>query len=74
MCGTKPLLPGNHRNSYLLFETFTKCNDSKSCYYVHDDVLQSLENNIDVIDRKFLLPGHYYLPNDADLGITEMAL
>lgn len=61
-------------NSYLLIETFAKCNDSKSCYYVRDNVVQSLENNIDVIDRKFLLSGHSYLPNDADLGIAEMAL
>ena len=37
-------------------------------------VVQSLENNIDIIDHKFLLSGHSYLPNDADFGIIEMAL
>ncbi|CAK9832620.1 hypothetical protein ANTRET_LOCUS9415, partial [Anthophora retusa] len=32
-------------------------------------VVQSLENNIEVIDHKFLLSGHSYRPNDADFGI-----
>lgn len=36
-------------------------------------VVQS-ENNIEIIDHKFLLSGHSYLPNDADFGIIEMAL
>ncbi|XP_072763725.1 uncharacterized protein [Anoplolepis gracilipes] len=35
-------------------------------------VTQSNENNIDIIDHKFLLSGHSYLPNDADFGIIEM--
>nr|XP_012148112.1 PREDICTED: uncharacterized protein LOC105663491 [Megachile rotundata] len=37
-------------------------------------VVQSLENNINIVDHKFLLSGHSYLPNDADFGIIEMAL
>ena len=37
-------------------------------------VVQSLENNIEIIDHKFLISGHSYLPNDADFGIIEMAL
>lgn len=37
-------------------------------------VVQSSESNIDIIDHKFLLSGHSYLPNDADFGIIEMAL
>jgi len=36
-------------------------------------VVQSLENNIEVIDHKFLLSEHSYRPNDADFGIIEMA-
>lgn len=36
-------------------------------------VVQS-ENSIEIIDHKFLLSGHSYLPNDADFGIIEMAL
>ena len=36
--------------------------------------VQSLENNTEVIDYKFLFCGHSYLPNDADFGIIEMAL
>ena len=59
-------------NSFLLFEIFTKCNNSKLCYYVHGNAVQSLENNIDIIDHKSLLSGHSYLPNDADFGITEI--
>ena len=34
-------------------------------------VVQSLDNNIDIIDHKFLLSGHSYLPNDADFGIKN---
>ena len=37
-------------------------------------VVQSSENNIEIIDHKFLLSGHSYLPNDADFGVIEMAL
>lgn len=37
-------------------------------------IVQSLENNIEVIDHTFLLSGHSYLPNDADFGILVMAL
>ena len=37
-------------------------------------VVQSLKNNIEVIDHKFLVSGLSYLPNDADFGILEMAL
>ena len=37
-------------------------------------VVQSSENNIEIIDHKFLLSGHLYLPNDADFGVIEMAL
>ena len=37
-------------------------------------VVQSLKNNIEVIDHKFLVSGLSYLPNDADFGIIEMAL
>jgi len=37
-------------------------------------VVQSLKNNIEVIDHKFLVSGHSYLPNNADFNIIEMAL
>lgn len=35
--------------------------------------IQSDETNIDVIDQKFLVPGHSYLPNDGDFGSVESA-
>ena len=36
-------------------------------------VVQSTENNSDIIDRKFLVFGHSFLPNDRDFGVIEMA-
>lgn len=37
-------------------------------------IVQSLENNIEIIDRKFLLSVNSYLPNNADSGIIEVIL
>lgn len=37
-------------------------------------IVQSAENNADIIDHKFLLSGHSFLPNDSDFGVIEMAL
>ena len=37
-------------------------------------IVQSSENNIEIIDHKFLISGHSYLLNDADFGVIEMAL
>ena len=31
-------------------------------------------NNADIIDHKFLLSGHSFLPNNSDIGVIEMAL
>nr|XP_022905846.1 uncharacterized protein LOC111417713 [Onthophagus taurus] len=35
--------------------------------------IQSDETNIEVIDQKFLVPGHSFLPNDSDFGSVELA-
>ena len=37
-------------------------------------IVQSGDNNLDVIDHKFLLSGHSFLPNDHDFGVVEMAI
>lgn len=37
-------------------------------------VVQSLENNIEVIDHKFLFSVLSYLPNNADSGIIQLIL
>lgn len=37
-------------------------------------IVQSDDNNINVIDHKFLLSGHSFLPNDRDFAVVETAL
>lgn len=36
-------------------------------------LVQDPETSIDTIDHKFLVSGHYYLPNDGEFGIIESA-
>ena len=36
--------------------------------------MQSVEINAYIIDHKFLLSGHTFLPNDSDFGVIEIAL
>lgn len=35
--------------------------------------VQSSENSVEVIEQKFLVPGHSFLPNDRDFGAIEVA-
>lgn len=37
-------------------------------------IVQALDNNVEIIDHKFLISGHSFLPNDRDFGVVEMAL
>ena len=37
-------------------------------------IVQSTENNADIIDHKFLLSGHSFLLNNSDFGVITMAL
>jgi hypothetical protein len=37
-------------------------------------IVQSSENDIEILDHKFLISGHSYLPNDRDFGVIETAL
>ena len=37
-------------------------------------IRQSVENNADIIDHKFLLSGHIFVPNDSDFVVIEMAV
>ena len=50
---------GQNRNANLL------------CLYLH--VVANPDLPFDVIDHKFMVPGHSYLPNDRDFGIIEQA-
>lgn len=50
---------GQNRNIHLL------------CLYLHIVGNHSLP--FDVIDHKFMVPGHSYLPNDRDFGVIEQA-
>ena len=36
--------------------------------------VQSNETSIEVIDQKFLVSGHSFLPNDSDFGSVELSL
>lgn len=36
-------------------------------------LLQTNETDIETIEQKFLVPGHSYMPNDADFGSVELA-
>ena len=35
---------------------------------------QSSNNNIEMVDHKFLVSGHSFLPNDRDFGLIEMKI
>lgn len=37
-------------------------------------IVQALDNNVEIIDHKFLISGHSFLPNDRDFAVIEMAL
>ncbi|EFN66704.1 hypothetical protein EAG_00309, partial [Camponotus floridanus] len=37
-------------------------------------IVQIVENNVEIIDHKFLISGHSFLPNDRDFGVVEMSL
>jgi hypothetical protein len=37
-------------------------------------IVQSSENDIEIVDHKFLISSHSYLPNDRDFGVIEMVL
>ena len=37
-------------------------------------IVQTLENNVEIIDHKFLISGHSFFPNDRDFGVVEMSL
>jgi hypothetical protein len=37
-------------------------------------IVQSFDNNIEIIDHKFLISGHSFLPNDRDFGLIEMKI
>ena len=37
-------------------------------------IIQSSDNNIEVVDHKFLVSGHSFLPNDRDFGSIEMRM
>jgi len=37
-------------------------------------MVQTWENNVEIIDHKFLISGHSFLPNDRDFGVVEMSL
>ena len=50
---------GQNRNVHLL------------CLYLH--IVGNPNLPFDVIDHKFMVPGHSYLPNDRDFGIIEQA-
>lgn len=34
----------------------------------------SIGNDVEIIDHKFLISGHSFLPNDRDFGVIEMSL
>jgi len=36
-------------------------------------IVKTLENNVEIIDHKFLISGHSFLPNDRDFGVVEMS-
>ena len=50
---------GQNRNIHLL------------CLYLH--IVGNPNLPFDVIDHKFMIPGHSYLPNDRDFGVIEQA-
>ncbi|CAK9809260.1 hypothetical protein ANTQUA_LOCUS5961 [Anthophora quadrimaculata] len=35
-------------------------------------IVQTLENNVEIIDHKFLISGHSFLPNDRDFGVNTI--
>ena len=35
-------------------------------------IVQTLENNVEIIDHQFLISGLSFLPNDRDFGVVEM--
>lgn len=37
-------------------------------------IVQALDNNVEIIDHKYLISGHLFLPNDRDFAVVEMAL
>lgn len=37
-------------------------------------IVQSSDNDIEIIDHNFLISGHSYLCNDRDIGVIEMAI
>lgn len=37
-------------------------------------IVQTVENNVEIIDHNFLISGHSFLPNDRDLRVVEMSL
>lgn len=37
-------------------------------------IAQSSNSNIETVDRKFLVSGHSFLPNDRDFGLIEMKI
>ncbi|XP_046827868.1 uncharacterized protein LOC124428160 [Vespa crabro] len=37
-------------------------------------IVQTLENNVEIIDHKFLISGHSFLPNDRHFCLVEMSL
>ena len=36
-------------------------------------IVQTLDNNAEIIDHKFLISGHLFLPNIRDFGVIEMS-
>ena len=34
--------------------------------------IQNNNNNVEIVDHKFMVSGHSYLPNDSDFGSIEM--
>ena len=37
-------------------------------------IVESSENNLEIIDHKFMVSGHSFLPNDRDFGLIEMRI
>lgn len=48
---------GQNRNIHLL------------CLYLH--IISNPNLPIEIVDHKFMIPGHSYLPNDQDFGVIE---
>lgn len=61
----------NHKHIITYSDSCTGQNRNIKTVVSMMKLVQSSEIKADVIDLKFLVPGHSYLPNDSDFGVIE---